>query len=59
MIELAISILWRIFGQQGDPFGVMFWLADISATDQSQNKKAATMTAKLKNALRHVKIIQN
>ena len=41
MIEFAISILWRIFGQKGDPFGLMFWLADISATDQSQNKKAA------------------
>ena len=41
MIELVISILWRIFGQQGDPFGLMFWLADVSATDQSQNKKAA------------------
>ena len=44
MIELVISILWRIFGQQGDPFGLMFWLADISAICQVQNEKSAFVT---------------
>ena len=42
MLEIFISFLWRFFGQKGDPFGLMFFLAELHA--QLQNKKSAITT---------------
>lgn len=38
MIRL-VSLLWRIFGQSGDPFGLMFFLADYVAFRISKNEE--------------------
>ena len=64
LLKNLANKLFEKYGQTGDPNGYMFqiadFLAEVSVAEiESQIKKSATWTAKLKNALRHVKIIKN